>query len=277
MRRDCLLVVGMALCLLLASANLGLAQKTPAQKRDEQRENEAVREAQRDLQEARDQLKDAEKALNEEQIALRKALTTQKAAAATVQKVQDRLEAEHGERTGLSAARQQLRDVQAELDRAAKPVLERVHAAQRPLLETLERVKLRLKPGDDELSPARREAVEEHARLTKQLRDAEQTALLADAATRLLMERVTTAQTRVQEALRKFDAAVERDPELRAAQKAVDSAQRDVTAAESAAAKAARAVADARGKVTQATQKLQQKQAADARDKNQPKKPKKGK
>jgi len=158
------------------------------------------------------------------------------------------------------------------LDRASKPVLDRVHADQKPLVEALDRAKQALKPADDEIPQSRRDAVVEQAKLTKQLRDIERQALEADATTKPLLERIDTAETAVQTAVRKFEAAVERDGDLKAARQAFEKSKRDVDAAETALTRASRAAVEARNRLAQATQKLQQKQAADARDNNQPKK-----
>jgi len=265
-------------CLALCGLCIGLstgpvsAQKKPLPRQDEQRENAAVKEAQRDLQEARDKLRDAEKSLTQEQVQLRQANAAQKTATSAVQKVQDRLEEQHGERTGLVPARQKLKDVQIELDRASKSVLDRVHTEQKPLVEALDRAKQALKPSDDEIPQSRREAVAEHAKLSKQLRDAERQALEADATTKPLLQRVDAAESAVQAAVRKFEIAVERDGDLKAARQAFEKSKRDVDAAETSLTRSSRTVAEARNRLAQATQKLQQKQAADARDNNQPRK-----
>lgn len=245
--------------------------RKPSPKQDEKRENEAVKEAQQDLQEARDRLKEAEQSLKDELERHRKAIAAHKTAGTAIEKVQDRLEAEHGERTGLTAARKALKEVQTEFDRAAKPILERVHADQKPLVDSLEKARLALKPKEDHPDADRSAAVAEHAKLTKQLRDYEQAAVEADPATKPLRKRLDAAEAAVQAALKKFEAAVERDGDLKAARKEFDQSKREVDAAETAIAKAQKSLADARNRVAQASQKLQQKQAADLKDANRPK------
>src|SRR5690349_15395451 len=102
------------LVLVLGSLALGFSTviaegqnsaRKPAPRQDEKRENEAVKEAQQALQSARENLRDDEKSLADGQDRLRKATVAQRTAASDLQKVDDRLEAEHGERTGLTAAR----------------------------------------------------------------------------------------------------------------------------------------------------------------------------
>uniref|UniRef100_A0A7C2JZN6 Uncharacterized protein n=1 Tax=Schlesneria paludicola TaxID=360056 RepID=A0A7C2JZN6_9PLAN len=252
------------------------AKKKPSPHEDERRENEAVQEAQRDLQEARDHQKEAEKELLAEQVKARQAAAAHKAATAALRKIEDRLESEHGEKTGLTAARSKLREAQAELDRLSKPIVERVHNEQSALVKAVERARQAIKPRDDESEESRSAAVAEHAKLTKQLRELERSALETDATVKPLLARVEAAEAGVQAALKKFESAVERDPELKSARKAIDAAKRDLEAAENAVAKAARAVAEARNKVAQANQKLNQKVADDMRDRN-PKKKKGGK
>lgn len=270
----CLLI---ALLVLSADRQVAAQAKKPSNKQDEKRENEAVKDAQEALQDARDKLKDAEKSLGGDQDRLRKAVAARTSAGKDIEKVQDRLETEHGERTGLTAARKKLKDVQAEYDRTAKPVLERVKAEQQPLLARIEKARQGIKPDGNQPDGGRSAAAAEYAQLTKQLRELERKALEADPTTKPLLQRVDDAEAAVQAALKKFETAIERDGDFKAAQKAFEQAKREVGAAETAIARSQKAVAEARSRVAQAQQKLQQKQAADAKDDNKPNRKKKGK
>lgn len=270
--------------MLLAGLLIGLSDeavfaqnvvKKPSPKQDEKRENEAVKDAQQTLQEAREKLKDAEKSAGDDQARLRQAVAAQKSATKDLQQVQDRLEVEHGEKTGLTAARKKLKDIESEYDRAAKPILDRVHAEQKPLLDRLEKAKQAIRPKADEPNDDRSAAVAEHNKLMKELRDAEQQALAADATVKPLQRKVEDVRALLDVALKKFETAVERDGDLRAARQAFERSKREQDNAEAAVAKAQRSVADARQRVAMATQKLQQKQAADAKDSNKPKNKKK--
>jgi chromosome segregation ATPase len=274
-RRLILVLCGLAMGFPAALAEAQVVKK-PSPRQDEKRENEAVKEAQQALQEAREHLKESEKSLGDGQDRLRKAITAQKAAASDLQKVQDRLESEHGERTGLTAARKRLKEVSAEYDRAAKPILERVHAENKSLVDAVEKARQRIKPQGDSPSESRSAAIAEHAKLTKELRELERKALEADETTKPLQKRVDDAESAVQTALKKFETAVEKDGDMKAARQAFEKSKKEVDAAETAIAKAQRAVAEARSRAAQATQRLQLKQAADAKDSNKSnRKPKK--
>jgi hypothetical protein len=275
-RRLILILGGLMMGFPTAPAEAQVVKK-PSPRQDEKRENEAVKEAQMALQDAREQLQADEKTLTGEQDRLRKAVAAQKAAASDLQKVQDRLETEHGERTGLTAARKRLKEVTAEFDRTARPVLDRVHTEHKSLVDAVEKARQAIKPQGDSPPEARAAAVAEHAKLTKELRDLERKALETDETTKPLQKRVDDAEAAVQTALKKFETAVEKDGDMKAARQAFEKSKREVDAAETAIAKAQRAVVEGRGRVVQATQRLQQRQAADLKDGNKSNRKPKGK
>ncbi|OYW19901.1 MAG: hypothetical protein B7Z55_08075, partial [Planctomycetales bacterium 12-60-4] len=96
----------------------------------------------------------------------------------------------------------------------------------------------------------------------------ERGALKNEPVTSKLVEEVDRRERQVQNAVKKFETAVERDTELRAAQQAFEKAGRDADAAEAAAAKSAGAMAEARTSLEKAAARLQQKQLQDRRDPN---------
>ncbi len=256
---------------LAAPATVSSAQKKAAPKQDEKRENEAVREAERDVEDAQEKLKQAEGAARDASKAWKSALMERQAALATLQKVRDRLEQEHEASTGLAAARQQLKDSAAELARVSRPILERVHLEQAEIVAELSALQEHLKQPDDPV--LRREAATKIPPLTARLRELERAALLKDPPAAKLLETVDKHESRVRDAVKKFDLAVERDPELRTAQQTFAAADRRAEQAEESAAKVTRGLAEARSGLAKATARLQQKQLQDRRDDNR--KPKK--
>lgn len=259
-----------ALMTLLSTAGLAVAeQKKPSQRNDEKRENEAVRDAQDDLHEVEKKLKQADSDLRDFQQRLRQAVARRQTAMAAVQKVLDRLEKEHAEGTGLTAARQALQAAQAEFDENAKPVKERLsqQADYKAAQAALAKAKAAVQPSGDD--PAdRAQAAKDYTTAIARIRELEQAAFQQDETLKPLSVRRDAAAQQVREATDKFEKAVASDADLKAARNDVDVAKRDADKAEQVVAEGSRKLAAVRMQVTQAQQKLAQKKLADQRDDN---------
>lgn len=269
MYRTSLVILGIVW--IVAPGSVTADQKQPSSKQDEKRENEAVREAERDVEDARGKLKAAEGEAREASKAWKSALTERQAAAAALQEVRERLEAEHQESTGLAEARRRLKESAAELASVSRPILEKVHQLQPDVVSELAGLHEHLRQQDDPV--LRREAATKIPPLTARLRELEREALRQDPQAAKLLETVDQQESRVRDSVKKFDLAVERDPNLRRAQQAFTMADRRAEQAEESAAKATRRVNDARNALAKAMERLQQKQLQDRRDDNR--KPKK--
>lgn len=259
-----------ALCLCLP---LDAAQKNPqsnAQKRDEQRENEAVKKAQQHLNDVQKDLKENEGALRDVQSQLRQAIAQRKMATTALQKTIDRLESEHADLTGLTAARRELKSAQATFDEKAGPVRKQLEtkpdfqAAQ----QALAKIKTALKSMDDDPEADRKQLAKDFSAATAKVHELERAEFQRNPELSALQTKVDAAEKTVQQAVVKFEKAVEKDGDLKAARKGLEQAQQAEDRAEEAVAKAARTVAAARGKLVQANQQLQQKKLQDAKDDN---------
>ncbi len=275
--------VGIALGLCGASLGLPIeaAQKsgnkaTSAQKRDEQRENEAVRDAQEHLNDVQKELKTAEADLRESQQAVRQAVQNRQKAVAAVQKTLDRLEGEHADLTGLTAARRTRKTLQTEFDEKAAPVRKSLEsqADYRAAQSALTQAKAALKPVDTDADIDRKQLAKDHLAATAKVRELEQTAFRRDAGLTALQTKIDLAEKQFEAANDKFEKAVERDADLKAARKAFEDSKTAEDKAEQSVAKKSREFASLRGKLAQATQQLQQKKLQDARDDNRSKKKK---
>lgn len=279
-----ILIRAACLGLCVASPLAWSADNKPQNRRnanDEQRENQAVKEAQEDVREAEKALQEAEQDVRKKLDAWRKAGAARKMAISNLQKVQDRLEIEHAESTGLAAARKALKAAQVELQQQSRPILERL--AETPdyqaARKALDKAKAAVKPPDDEDADpaARKEAAAKYAAAAAGLRELERRALTQEAGMQSLLDTVDQREQSVQSALKKFEKAVERDKELRAARKSLDQAEAEEDRAGDAVTTARRDFTAAKTKLAQAQQKLQLKRAQDAADKNRNNKGNKGK
>lgn len=265
---------GMSFCLPIEAAQKGPSKQSTAQKRDEQRENEAVRKAEDHLRDVQKEVKKTEADLREAQQRVRQTVTQRQAAASALQKTLDRLEGEHADLTGLTATRRALKTVQAEFDQQAAPVRKMLESQDdyRAAQSALARAKAALAPADDDVEVDRKQLAKDHLAATAKVRELEQAAFRRDAGLTVLTDKIDRAEKDVQVALERFEKAVERDRDLKTARKAFEDSKAAEDRAETAVAKELRALAAARMKVTQATQQLQQKKLQDARDDNRGKK-----
>lgn len=257
-------------CLPMEAAQKNPAKQTKTQKQDEQRENEAVRKAQDQLNEVQKDLKKAESGLREAQQHIQRAVAQRQSAASALQKTIDRLEGVHADLTGLTAARRTLKAVQAEFDEKAKPVRKGLESQAdfQAAQQALARAKSALQPADDDVTADRKQLAKDYATAQAKVRALEQAAFRRDAELTALQDKINLREKQVQLAVDNFEKAVERDGDLKAARKAFDDAKAAENHAEDARLKAAREVAAARSKAAQATLQLQQKKLQDARDDN---------
>jgi chromosome segregation ATPase len=245
-------------------------------KQDEKRENEAVKEARQAVDAAEKAVREREQDVRGKLAELRSAQQARQSAAKDLQKVEDRLEAEHAESTGLAAAREKLKAAQTEFQQRARPLLERLknqpeyQAAQ----QALDKAKAAIKPDPDRPDADRQAAVAAHAQAAEKVRQLEHASLDKDPDAKAWQAKVTAAEADVQSAKKKFERAVERDGDLKAARKAFEKAKQEEDAVEQAVAAVQRKLADAQGEVAKARQKLQQKVAQDLKDDNKPNKKK---
>jgi len=241
-------------------------------RKDEQRENEAVRKA-------RDAVKDV---LQEEQAAaksLQQALTavqTQERllaqAIARLQKVQEELEARHTDAAGLAAARKGEDEARKAYETAAKPVRERLAAtpAYQQAVATAQSAQTRLKQLAQRSDPT--EAVRnEQAELARTIQipaQMERAALDAEVSLQPLRNRWKAAEDSIAAARRIADRAIENDPALAPARESIEQAKSQVAAARRDAGREERQLTEVRQKLARRQQDLQQKIAADQRDSN---------
>lgn len=261
-------IVALCLCLPVAAAQKNSQNK--AQKRDEQRENEAVRKAQEHLNDVQKDLKQDEGALRDAQGQLRQAITQRKMATSALQKTIDRLEGEHADLTGLTAARQDLKAAQSAFDEMAGPVRKSLESQPdyQAAQQSLAKVKAALKAMDDNPEADRKQLAKDFSAATAKVHAMERAEFQKNPELAALQTKIDVAEKAVQQALAKFEKAVEKDGDLKAARKALEQSQQAEDRAEDAVAKAVRSLAATRVKLTQANQQLQQKKLQDARDDN---------
>lgn len=257
---------------LVSLVALGLVVISAGAKRnrDEQREDQAVREAQKGVDEAQKTAKQREQSVREALSKLRSAAQARQTAASAVKKVEDRLEEKHADSTGLKAARAKLQIDQTALDEKSAPVLEKLRKQDdyRSAEAAVAKAKTALSPANEDLDTDRAAAAHEYAKALEKLSSLERWTLDRETALKPLLAKVAEDQVAIQAARRRFDAAVEKDPELKAARDAAAKARKAEDDAEGAVAAVQRELAAARSKLATAQQNLQRKRAIDARDGN---------
>ncbi len=257
-------VVGWCLILQLS---VTAAPKSP--KRDEQRENEAVAEARRDLQDAQDDLKQAEKKAQGELRQWQQAVEELRQATARLSKVREQLEGEHAEITGLGSARSRLQQVTEEISRRSPSVLSAVVEQNAELRKQIAELEVQANQEGD--LAARRAAIKALPDLRTRWTRLEEAALASHPETTTLVQQQKEARQEVQRAGERFEKAVETAPQWRDAQSSVTKARRDAERMEESADQALQQSVRARQRVAKARQHLEQKELQDRRDSNRPK------
>lgn len=249
------------------------AESARARQLDEQREDAAVRQAQQAVNEAQQDVRQAQQSWQKAQSAFRSAEANRKAAAVAVQKTIDRLEDEHAETAGLTAARERLKAARAAFSEAAEPILATVRkgpdyaSAEKDLAAATAAL-------DPDVEGDREEAVRNAAAARARMRELERAATDPDPQLKSLSARVSDAEAKLDAAHDRFEKAVDNDSELKAARTALAAAKTAESRAEASLVKENRDLLSARAKLGKAQQTLQAKQLADQRDSNKPPKPK---
>lgn len=274
MRFTSVLVLAQSLLLILpCDADQKDNKPSAAQKRDERRENEAVREAQDRLRDVEKELRQAETELRDAQQGVRQAVLRRQQAAAALQKTVDRLEGEHADLTGLTEARRTLKSLQTEFDEKASPIRRTLSSQTEYQAALAEVTRIKTALADAETTQTERQKLgKEQLAAAAKVRELEQAAFRRDTDLAGLLAKMDRAEKELQIANNKFEKAVERDGDLKSARKAFETAKSDEDGAEQSVVKKTRELSAARSKLAQATQQLQQKKLQDARDNNKPKK-----
>jgi chromosome segregation ATPase len=264
---------------LLAFASQVMAAqngKNNNQKNDERRENEAVQKAQKDVSAAEKVVRDAEKSARQAADKLKGAFRDQSKAASQIQKRRDDLEEKHADLVGLTEARRSLDTTRQAYEKAGAPILKQVTESTRyrDAQDAAKQADRRLNAlrGDEDLEDGERLKLMADAAKTKQLpAQLEREALDAEESLKDERTALRMAEQAVVKANAAMDKAVEKDPELKAAKDAFESAKDHFTAARRESLKEAKQLADARQKLSREQNDLQQKINADRKDDNKPK------
>lgn len=257
------------------------AQKTNAQKKDERRENEAVRKARQDVKAAQDAETEAEKAARKSADELKSAGRALTQAARQLQTLRDSLEDKHSEGAGLAEARRAAEAAQRDYQAAGEPVLRRLketskyQSAVAAAKEADQRM-VSLRTDTDADFDMNLKELAEAARIKLVPGQMEREALDADASLQSQQARLVTAEAAIAAIRKDVDRAIEKDPALKAATERIEQARQAVAVARRNAEREERQLAGARQKLAREQQDLQQKIAADRRDDNKPN-PKKNK
>lgn len=259
----------------------GAAQKSNAQKKDERRENEAVRKARQDVKDAQDAETAAERSSRKAADELKAAERSLVRAARQLQSLRESLEDKYAEAAGLAEARRAVEAAQRDYQSAGQPILQRLketakyQAAVAAAKEADQRM-IKLRAESDGDFETNRKELAEAARLKLVPGRLEREALDADAALKSERTRVVATEAAIATIRKDVDRAIEKDPALKAAAERIEQARQAVSAARRNADREERQLADARQKLAREQQDLQQKIAADRRDDNKPN-PKKNK
>lgn len=257
------------------------AQQTNAQKKDERRENEAVRKARQDVKAAQDAETAAEKTARKSADELKAAGRALTQAARQLQTLRESLEDKHAEAAGLVEARRAVEAAQRDYQLAGQPVLQRLketakyQAAVAAAKEADQRMASLRAETDGDFETNRKELAEA-ARIKLVPGQLEREALDADGALKTERARVVTAEATIAAIRKDVDRAIEKDPALKTATERIEQARQAVNVARRSSDRDVRQLADARQKLAREQQDLQQKIAADRRDDNRPN-PKKNK
>lgn len=241
-------------------------------RKDEQRENEAVRKAREELRDAAQEEQTAAKSLQQALSAIQAQERLLAQAIGRLQKTQEELEARHADAAGLAAARKAADEARKAYDVAGQPVRERLAAtpAYQQAVAAAQTAEARLKQlaqTPDPTEVIRREQAE-LARTIQGPAQLERAALDAEPSLQPLRNRWKAAEESIAAARRTADRAIENDPALRTARDSIEQAKRQVADARRDAEREERQLAEVRQKRVRRQQELQQKIAADQRDSN---------
>lgn len=259
-------------CLLLTTPVWG--QKNNRNKQDEQRENQRVAAAQKDVKNGQSELNEAEQKLR----SLMRALGGLEAAAtkarSELRETRERVADQMAKAMGIEAALAKVKDTKAALAAYAQPVLEKLHltddwkAAKKLAVDSktdLEQLRENVQLPEDE----RRAKLDELTKLILRPAELDRLAVLETEEGKRLSNQVNEALAAVEKIRRAIpDEKVEKHPEVVQAHKAVDKAELDIKKQMQNVAAARASMQKSQQHLVQSRQKLQQAQAADARDRN---------
>jgi chromosome segregation ATPase len=265
-----LLVAALTLTVCLAPATAQIVKKPNNNRQGERRENLGVKNAQDEINDAQKAVREREQEVRARLDSVKQARQSKQSAASALQKVEERLEAKHGETTGFAAARDKSKAAQEEFQTRTRPVLDELkqQAEYKSAEGVLAKAKLAIKPNPDKSDADRQAAAKSYSQALAALHDLERQAIDAVPELKALRTNTEEAQAAVQAAKKKFDRAVENDADMQSAKQVFDKAKQAEDAAERDAAQAQRQLAEAKQKVAQATQRYQQKRAQDQKDDN---------
>lgn len=243
-----------------------------ARRADERREDAAVKEAREAVNDAEQEVRQAQQSLQRSQSRYREAEAERKRAGIALEKTVDRLEKEHADSGTIAAARERLSEARARFKEAAQPILATVRSQPAYVAAESERAEAvaLLAP---EAEGDREDAARRASAAAATMREMERSATSADPRLTALDAEVAAAEVRFKTAQRRFEKAVESDPDLESARRALSAARAAEDKAEATLVRENRDLLAARARLVRAQQSLAAKRAADQRDTNKPPKP----
>jgi hypothetical protein len=256
-----------AILCVLAIVPVRAADSSRARRADERREDAAVKDAREAVNDAEREVRQAQQSLQRSQSRYREAEAERQRAGILLEKTADRLEKEHADSGAIAAARERLSDARARFKEAAQPVLATVRSQPAYVAAESERTEAvaLLVP---EVESDRADAARRASAAAATMREMERAATAADPRLTALDAEVVAAEARFKTAQSRFDKAVESDPDLQSARRALSAARAAEDKAEATLVRENRDLLAARTRLARAQQSLATKRAADQRDTN---------
>lgn len=263
---------GFAILCALAIVPVRAADSGRARRADERREDAAVKEARDAVNDAEREVRQAQQSLQRSQSRYREAEAERQRAGIALEKTADRLEKEHADSGTIAAARERLSEARARFKEAAQPVLATVRSQPAYVAAESERAEAvaLLVP---EVEGDREDAARRASAAAATMREMERAATAADPRLTALDAEVAAAEARFKAAQSRFEKAVESDPDLQSARRALIAARAAEDKAEATLVRENRDLLAARARLARAQQSLATKRAADQRDTNKPPNP----
>jgi chromosome segregation ATPase len=260
--------------ILHVSASLGFAQKNGSDRRDEQRENERVRTAERELTQARKRISEFQNDLRSQLRRLDSAQETVSTSKAKLREAREAAEAELGAKIGIPECMATVKEKRTIYDELCKPVLDRLYES--PEWKKLESEASSAKMALASLREDVELSEEERVQKTKALNDlifrtftSENQALQSNLDCVKARKELNEASERLQETRKKLTPDVVNSHRLVvAASKSASEADKQFLSIEREIANTRRAVAKAQRVLQQAISTLAKAKQADASDKN---------
>ncbi len=277
MPTNCSVLRGVLVAMLIVAGSANAQNKgksSDANRKDEQRENARVKEAQQAVDKAQQAHRDAAKDVTAASQQLTRAEASKRQAVDQAQDVRKQVQEQQESRLGLPALLTQQDAAQKAYDAAAAPVLQALHATGPYLAAVAD-----AKAAHEELQAARRanpsavEAGNEDAlsalvRRTLKPGELEKAAVEANPAAQAARQALGRVQDKVKAAREATKMAVESSSSLRSALNELDSRNTAVDRAKADLARDRQRLAAAAGKVEQERQQLARAIAADRKDDN---------